>query len=193
MDWQILGSLGSFLQGVTSVITLVTVAVSLIYIFRQTREMTNQSALSASTAIASAYYNIATTMIEVNRFFADNRELKPYFFENATIKENHPKYEKVISIAEMLLDYWDLIRVLELATPPRIKQPWKGGTVYSLPWKEWQAYFIEQYTSSPAIRRFWAKNREFYLPTLGDILDSLPNEFKNKTDDSKGERRKKAR
>ena len=121
-------------------------------------------------------------MIEVDRFFAENPRLKPLFYGNIAIEPSDRDYDQVVSVAEMLVDHWDLVRVLQEATRTSFEQPWTGNRSYRLPWEGWKEYFIARYDSSPAIRRFWAENRELYSPELRDILDPLCNEYAQTSD-----------
>jgi hypothetical protein len=180
MDWEIVGSLGSLLEGCFScfnVIVLATVGISLFQMYRQRKQAIRQAALSASATIACVYQDAAQAMIQIDRFFAGHSDLRPHFYTNAPIEASDPNYEQVMSVAEMLVDHWDMVRVLQQVTPAELNRPWRNDGVYRLPWEGWTKYFIARYKNSRAIRRFWADNRELYSWELRGMLDPLPNEY----------------
>ena len=56
----------------------------------------------------ATYQNIYEQMLNIDRFFIENPELKPYFYSNRSITtEDKIKRDKLFSIAEMLIDFFD--------------------------------------------------------------------------------------
>jgi hypothetical protein len=168
LEWvvSLLGDLGSFLEGFTSLLTLVTI----LYVLKQTREMTRQNQLSTNAAVATLYRDISSSMQDIDRIFFENPQLRPYFYDNALIDKGDPEYGRAMSLAEMFSDFMDMFLVLERVAP---KQP--GSPI---PWVDWKRYFVDLYGSSPAIRRYWSEHGSWYSSTLMNLLDPLPNEYR---------------
>jgi hypothetical protein len=54
------------------------------------------------------YQRVYELMIEIDKFFIDNPTLKPYFYPDTDIKADETvEKEKLLSIAEMMMDYFD--------------------------------------------------------------------------------------
>jgi len=160
MNWEFLGNLGSLLQGITGVLTLVTI----VYVLQQTKEMTKQSRLSATATMASLYENIISKMLDIDKIFFDDPGMKPYFYKNQKIDENDPNYDKAMSLAELLVDFMDLVVVLE-------KEAEKQTGPTDIPWADWKSYFKDIYNTSPIIRTYWSERGHWYTNTLADILN----------------------
>src|SRR5439155_23868215 len=74
--------------------------------------------------------------LEIMRFFAENPELRPYFYDNKDLNEapNELEILKVLSTAEMVSGFMELVAV-QLAEEPAEIQP------------RWRAYIGEGYNS----------------------------------------------
>ncbi|RMF31065.1 MAG: hypothetical protein D6759_10710 [Chloroflexi bacterium] len=151
MNWDFLFGL---IEALVSVVGLPLLLWSL-------REMARQTNLAAKATRASIYQNVATAMIEFDRFFVDHSELKPYFYGGKEIPEDHPDYARVMSVAEMLVDFMDEVTVLSPIVPKY------------LPWDTWKSYFQDLFVSSPALRNYWAEHKKWYPETLQKLLDSI--------------------
>lgn len=98
MDWQMI-------QAIVSVLGFFGLMVSIGLLIRQ-------NTIAARAARASVYQNIPTQMIEIVRFFVDHPELRPYFYDNKEILEDHPDFNRVMAVAEMLVDFMDGVLTL---------------------------------------------------------------------------------
>lgn len=65
--------------GIVNVISFPIVIFSVILVLRQTRELSKQTQLTASATRASVYHSISSQMVEIDKFFIENPQLKQYF------------------------------------------------------------------------------------------------------------------
>ncbi|MEK6334005.1 MAG: hypothetical protein AABM67_03590 [Acidobacteriota bacterium] len=100
--------------------------------------------------------------LEIMRFFAENPELRPYFYDNKDLSQAETEREKlkVLSAAEMVSGFMELV-ALQLAQQPEEIQP------------RWKAYIVDSYDSSSVIREHVATCAGWYAD---DFLRILPME-----------------
>src|SRR4030095_9535536 len=98
--------------------------------------------------------------LEILRFIADNPELRPYFYDNKDLRRTESQLErlKVLSTAEMVGGFMELV-ALQLAEQPEEIQP------------RWKAYIVDAYNSSAVLREHLATCTAWYAE---DFLRLLP-------------------
>jgi hypothetical protein len=96
------------------------------------------------------------------RFFAENPELRPYFYDKKELSEAETELErlKVLSTAEMVSGFMELV-ALQLSEQPAEIQP------------RWKAYIVDGYNSSVVLREHLATCTAWYAD---DFLHLLPLE-----------------
>src|SRR5258706_3821149 len=99
-------------------------------------------------------------ILEIMRFFAENPDLGPYFYDNKDLKTAPSELEKlkVLSTAEMVSGFMELV-ALQRAEQPAEIQP------------RWRAYIIDGYNSSVVMREHIATCTAWYAE---DFLCLLP-------------------
>jgi hypothetical protein len=98
--------------------------------------------------------------LEIMRFFAENPELRPYFYDSKDLSKAPTDLEKlkVLSTAEMVSGFMELVS-LQMAEQPEEIQP------------RWKAYIVDGYNSSPVLREHLATCVAWYAD---DFLRLLP-------------------
>jgi hypothetical protein len=98
----------------------------------------------------------------IMRFFAENPEVRPYFYDNKDLSRAEGELQKlkVLSTAEMVAGFMELV-ALQLAEQPADIQP------------RWKAYIVDAYNSSPVLREHLSTCRPWYAD---DFLSLLPVE-----------------
>lgn len=98
--------------------------------------------------------------LDIMRFFAENPEVRPYFYDNKPINQAGNELEKlrVLSTAEMVAGFMELVALQIEDQPSHIKPRWK-------------AYICDQYTSSAVLRDHVIECKAWYAD---DFLDLLP-------------------
>ena len=101
--------------------------------------------------------------LDIMRFFAENPEVRPYFYDNKPINQAGSELEKlrVLSTAEMVAGFMELV-ALQIEDQPLHIKP------------RWRAYLCDQYTSSAVLRDHVFECKAWYAD---DFLDLLPAEF----------------
>ena len=140
--WNWINTNAAGLQAVASCLGVPAVVFSLALLIRQVDQQT-------VTTRATIYQNITSMMLEIDRYFVDNPNFKPYFYENAAITDKDPEYARVLTIAEMFIDFMDFVLTHKPDMP-------------KYPWDEWAAYFKQVYDHSPALRKFYADHLDWY-------------------------------
>jgi hypothetical protein len=99
--------------------------------------------------------------LEIMRFFAENPELRPYFYDNKGLSKAQTELEKlkVLSTAEMVSGFMELV-ALQLAEQPADIQP------------RWKAYIVDGYNSSSVLREHLSTCTAWYAD---DFLGLLPH------------------
>lgn len=100
--------------------------------------------------------------LEILRFIAENPELRPYFYDNKDLSRTESELErlKVLSTAEMVGGFMELV-ALQLAEQPAEIQP------------RWKAYIVDGYNSSVVLREHLSTCTAWYAD---DFLRLLPLE-----------------
>jgi hypothetical protein len=98
--------------------------------------------------------------LEILRFIAENPELRPYFYDNKDVGKTESELErlKVLSTAEMVGGFMELV-ALQLAEQPAEIQP------------RWKAYIVDGYNSSVVLREHLSTCTAWYAD---DFLRLLP-------------------
>ena len=139
---QILQALGQICSAIIGVLGLPALVISLVMVRKQLK-------LAANANRATVYQSVPQLMIEIDRLFVDRPELKPYFYRNKPISKDDPEYERVMSVAEILLDFMDFVTAVEPALP-------------EYDWDSWKCYFQELAGTSPALRLYWEECGHWY-------------------------------
>jgi len=103
-----------------------------------------QGLTQRDATLAVAYQNMAAQMADVTRFFVDNSDLRPYFFGGKALPASPDEHDRVLAVAEMYVNFIDNV----LTQSPVLK---RAGIA-----ADWEAYFLDVYRTSPAIREFWS-------------------------------------
>jgi hypothetical protein len=100
--------------------------------------------------------------LDIMRFFAENPEVRPYFYDNKDLSQAQTELEKlkVLSTAEMVSGFMELV-ALQLAEQPAEIQP------------RWKAYIVDGYNSSVVMREHISTCTAWYAD---DFLCLLPVE-----------------
>src|SRR5437016_8264308 len=98
--------------------------------------------------------------LEIMRFFAENPEVRPYFYDNKDIARAGSELEKlrVLSTAEMVAGFMELV-ALQIEEQPTEIQP------------RWKAYIVDGYNSSVVLREHLSTCTAWYAD---DFLRLLP-------------------
>ena len=101
--------------------------------------------------------------LEIMKFFAEHPEVRPYFYDNKRLASaaNEPERLKVLSTAEMVSGFMELVALQIEQQPPKI-QP------------RWRAYIADSYNSSEVVRAHLAECEAWYAEDLLRLLPPQP-------------------
>jgi hypothetical protein len=118
-----------------------------------------QARRGAQATEASTYQNISSLMIDVDRLFVDHPAWKKYFYGHGLIlNEDDPDHEAVVSVAEMLVDFGDNVRMQAKMLP-------------DYEWPAWGSYFQDLYQKSPTLRDFLNSRPDWYPRALHQMFE----------------------
>jgi len=129
---------------------------SLIFVVVQVRQTT-------VSMQASMYATIATQTLEMDKMFIEKPELRPYFYDGQDIKKGDLNYDRVLSIAEYQLDYFDSTRT-ELGYIPRDQDTQEDRAT-------WNNYLGDSFANSPILCERIKANPEWYMRDLVRIAE----------------------
>ena len=149
-----------WVAAIATCVSAIAVVVALCFIWIQTRNL--RRSIQSST-----YQNVYQTMIDVDRFFAENPNLKPYFYGGKQVDtKEQVNRERLFSIAEMLADYFDNVYHQEACMPP---QTFAG----------FSKFMRDTYQNSPVLREFLSERKDWYskkfIEHLQGISKTQPN------------------
>ncbi len=113
------------------------------------------------------YQNVYERMIEIDRFFIDHPNLKPYFYSNKEYKsESQEVKDQLLSVAEMMVDFFDNVYFQQNSMR---KSTFKAkafyfGDVYN------NSPVIRDYLRRPGLENWYAKDFLKFLKQQGDIV-----------------------
>jgi hypothetical protein len=136
-------------------------ALSLIFIYLQTRAIHQQNAQATVNMQASMYATIATQTLALDKIFFDNPALRPYFYGGQNVAKDDKSYDLVMATAEYQLDVFDAIQT-QLGYIP--DDPDKQADRDS-----WNNYFARSFATSPALCARIKANSDWYMPRLNKI------------------------
>ena len=136
-------------------------ALSLIFIYSQTRLIYVQTGQATVNMQASIYATIANQTLELDKIFIEKPELRPFFYDGVDIKENEKNYNQVMAIAEYHLDFFDST-MTQLGYIPE-EQDSKENK------ETWNHYFADGFAKSPALCKRIRSNSNWYMRPLVQI------------------------
>ena len=148
-----LGDLAQWLevtQSVVAVIGLPILTLTLLMIGRQAQ-------YAHHTAMSQIYQNTADGFATVQRYFMDNPEYRPYFYDGKSIDAVDPEYVRVSAIAEFFLH-----AVHNLTIHRRYMQEY--------PWYVWERSLRDIYNKSPILQQFLQEHPDWYTTELHRML-----------------------
>jgi hypothetical protein len=107
---------------------------------------------------ADLHFRVHSAMQELDKFFVDRPELRPYFYENKRLPSRKREADRLDATAEMLLDIAESI----VATG-------HGLGAISLGWNK---YFAFLYKNSEALRKHWRENWDYYPDSVREAFQA---------------------
>lgn len=145
------------ISAIATVISDLLIAFSILFAARQWREAAQQTKKAAVAISAATYQGVNAQLQEIDLLFVQYPELRPYFYADKPMPQDRRERDRVMAVAELLVDFMDNVVTQGHAMPADHR-------------KVWNDYFKEQHASSAAIRIYWHENSHWYRKELLDIL-----------------------
>jgi hypothetical protein len=151
-------------MGTTLAVATLVVVIATLWIYGvQARQMIRQTELNTRTNRALLSQNVNGTMHSLSRIMLEHPELRPCFYEGASVPKDDPDRSRTLVLAEMFVDFISLTLTNSVLFP----QDEIAG---------WDNYFCDLMRSSPAIQEYWATHREWYEARVQGLLDEVLEE-----------------
>jgi hypothetical protein len=145
-----------WIGAMASLIGAVAAGVGLFAIWRTLRHAQEQNE-------NSIYQLVTNRMASITEKFLEHPEIRPYFYEDSRLDEEHPSFAvvnaKIKVMCEMLFDHAEVV----LARP----------NVMGALGESYQAYFCDLVSHSPALQEYWRTRRNWYVAPLQQIFDEV--------------------
>lgn len=105
-----------------------------------------QADAARSATLATVHQNMADQMLQIDRYFAEHPELRPYFYGGASASPDDQEWERLQALSEMFADTMDSI----LLQCPTLEV---DGIL-----SDWSGYFAWIFQHSPVLQSFWAEH-----------------------------------
>ena len=155
------------IASVVSVIAIILVVIQTSTAVKQTKFATEQTNIAVQqtgemkkSLQSSAWQTIHTHQLEFNKIFIEDPKMRPYFDRGIYINETHSDYDKVVSIADTQLDFFDSV----------ISQRdyLEGVGWLKDAWKAWENYIVQSFENSPIMCKRIEQVSNWYVPEFND-------------------------
>jgi hypothetical protein len=130
---------------------------------------------------AQLYAASVSHSTEIYKILIEKPKLRKYVYDGRDIDETHPDYDEFASLADTILDRFDITLIsMEIKdSHGRIAWPGPAG------WRKWMVDLI---STSPGLRRYFAAWKEFYAdnPRLLALFEEGEQKARQKAEASKG-------
>lgn len=134
-----------------SVLGFAGVAVTVWFLAKQTQF------LAASLGDAP-YATTSEQMFLLDQVFIEHPEIRPYFYEGKELRDDDPNRQRVLAVAETLLDFMGSV----MDQSHRLK--------HTYPEEWWAHYFRDCFLQSPVLCDFFRRNRQWYPRALWEFM-----------------------
>ena len=141
---------------VISICYFITVCVTLILLIIQNRNIAMQTKFALDSLEGNVYGLVMNQALAQDEIFIKNPETRPYFYESKELTADDPLYDKVLSTAEYLLDFFDSLE----------KQLKRYPNLWIHEQRGWEANTIDMFAWSPVLCRYLESSREWYSDDL---------------------------
>ncbi len=139
---------------IVSIISSITILVSLVLVYRQTRIFARQTDYVARSLTDDVKQYLNAQSHEIGRIFIEYPELRPYFYEGKPVTPEHPDYQRVEAIAEVILDiFWTMAE----QTRGAAISPEKAAGA-----RMWYSYVNDCFTNGPILVEVLKKRESWY-------------------------------
>lgn len=146
-----LDAVGSLLSGVASMIALISVLLAI----AETRRSRKQSEDLEAHLQREAEFRVYGYMLDVDRFFFENPDVRPYVYSGRPLPEEFHRggkeYERLMAVAEMVVDLFDCI----FTQTDDMSEDFK---------ESWCDYLATIGSRSDLLRYFVTQHAEWYEP-----------------------------
>ena len=148
-----LGDLAKWLEATQSVVAIIGLPILTLTLLM----IGCQAQYAHHATMSQIYQNTADGFATVQRYFMDNPEYRPYFYNGKSIDAVDPEYVRVSAIAEFFLH-----AVHNLTIHRRYMQEY--------PWYVWERSLRDIYNKSPILQQFLQEHPDWYTTELHRML-----------------------
>jgi hypothetical protein len=96
---------------------------------------------------------------EIHKILIDKPKLRKYVYDGQDIDEKHPDCQEFASLADTILDVFDITLNFQEIKDSRGHNAWPETT-------GWRIWMVDVISTSPGLRRYFAASKEYYVDNL---------------------------
>jgi hypothetical protein len=116
---------------------------TLFFLGKQVADQSVATKAQTEAVQSATYQGIMDKMFEIDKIFIENPKLRPYFFEKKLAHKNDADYQKVISIADYHLDFFQMLWSQSSFLPELQRD--------STAWRSWSGYMKDLFGNSSVL------------------------------------------
>ncbi|NUO02012.1 MAG: hypothetical protein HUU01_15515 [Saprospiraceae bacterium] len=140
-------------QGIGAILGVIVSGIGFWFVYQQIKQTQKTIEQTNHTAI----YTISADFL---KFFAENSEIRPYFYDNKAFDTKDKYSNKILIVCELFADLFEFVMVEQKAI---------GVSVFNT----WHSYLKIIFTNSPAFRYYFEKYKESYSKEFCEVIDQI--------------------
>ena len=142
-----------------SSISVLTLVITLIFIYRQSREMIKQTKTQNIALHFASWQNIMSILFNLGSYLIQNPNLRPYFYENKNLPEEDSNRQAVLLLSIMYLDFFEYLLISE----KKMADAWDWSK------ETWNTWIIDMFKKSCVLRESIEQNSSWYTKELYEL------------------------
>jgi hypothetical protein len=133
--------------------------VSVRYLIAQTRQVVLQSQSAARALESNTFDASADATFMIDSIFVQYPELRKYFYDAEEQMPPRPERDRLIAVAELMLDYFDYVLLQQRRSP--VLHPHNF-------WSE--EYLIDSFSASPILCEYLEQRKDWFSTELFTVM-----------------------
>jgi hypothetical protein len=145
----------TIVQGVIALLACSVAAVAMVATWLQTIRMGELVELNNNLLHSRLYSTSVSHSTEIYKILIEKPKLRKYIYDGQDIDAKHPDYNEFASLADTIIDVFDMTLMSMEIKDARGRAAWPGR----IGWRNWM---VDVVSTSPGLRRYFAASKEFY-------------------------------
>ena len=143
-------------QGIIALVACIVATVAMVATWTQTLRINEQIEQNNTLLRSRLYSESVLHSTAIYKILIDKPKLRKYLYDGQDIDEKHPDYQEFASLADTILDVFDMTLLFQEIKDSRGRNAWPETT-------SWRIWMVEVISTSPGLRRYFAASKEYYV------------------------------